>query len=369
MYNISNNCCDRRLRFHQDSCQGVVGGELLAAACSPICCTLDRWHCLTFGHFSLYAALYVDHLPKFRTVRLSPALVRACDILDAIASSVEPPRVSELARDLRLPRNTAYELINTLASRNLVQLDTDGRLRLGFHLFELGSVYSQSLDLFNEARPIVRELVRASNETAHVAMLDGRHVVFLVKEEGTQSVRNLSAVGRRVPAHGTAIGKAMLAFQPREETLRRLNGAQLERLTPNTITDLDALLADLDKTVERRYSTDDEESNPDVCCLGAPIRNEHGVVIAGLSIAAHRTRMTPTRREELAQLVIRAGDYLSRRMGYLQMLPSVLAPFWPPQTELGDLEPTGSAGPRRASSPRGAKRPARRRASASPNAN
>jgi DNA-binding IclR family transcriptional regulator len=295
--------------------------------------------------------------------------VRACDILDAIASSVEPPRVSELARDLRLPRNTAYELINTLASRNLVQLDTDGRLRLGFHLFELGSVYSQSLDLFNEARPIVRELVRASNETAHVAMLDGRHVVFLVKEEGTQSVRNLSAVGRRVPAHGTAIGKAMLAFQPREETLRRLNGAQLERLTPNTITDLDALLADLDKTVERRYSTDDEESNPDVCCLGAPIRNEHGVVIAGLSIAAHRTRMTPTRREELAQLVIRAGDYLSRRMGYLQMLPSVLAPFWPPQTELGDLEPTGSAGPRRASSPRGAKRPARRRASASPNAN
>lgn len=240
--------------------------------------------------------------------------------------------MSALARELGLPRNTAYELVNTLASRHLVSLDSDGRVRLGFHLFELGSVYMQSLDLFNEARPIVHELVRATSQTAHVAMLDGRHAVFLIKEEGTQSVRNLSAVGRRVPAHGTALGKAMLAFQPREETLRRLEGARLERLTPRTITDVDDLLADLDRTVERRYSIDDEESNPEVCCLGVPIRNEHGAVIAGMSVSAHRSHMTPANREELARLLIAAGDQLSRRMGYLPVLPTVRS-AWAPEAD------------------------------------
>jgi DNA-binding IclR family transcriptional regulator len=219
--------------------------------------------------------------------------------------------------------------VNTLVSRNLVHLDSDGCLRLGFHLFELGSVYAQTLDLFNEARPIVHELVRASNETSHVAMLDGRHTVYLIKEEGTQSLRNLSAVGRRVPAHGTAVGKAILAFQPREETLRRLEGAHLERLTANTITDLDTLLLDLDKTVERGYSIDDEEGHIEVCCLGVPIRNDHGAVVAGLSITTHRSKMTPTRRDELARLLIAARDQLSRRLGYIPSLAAGQSPWSP----------------------------------------
>jgi IclR family transcriptional regulator, KDG regulon repressor len=268
-------------------------------------------------------------------MRLTPAVVRAVDVLDAVAGSGEPLRVSALAQALDVPRNTAYELVNTLAARNLVHLDSDGRVRLGFHLFELGSVYAQSLDLFNEARPIVRDVVRACNETTHVAMLDGRHAVYLIKEEGTQSVRILSAVGRRVPAHGTAVGKAILAFRPREETLARLKGARLETLTPNTITDLDALLAELDRTVERGYSTDNEESSPEVCCVAAPIRNEQDEVVAGISIAAPRSRMSARRRKELARLVMGAAEHLSRRLGHLPASASVRASR--PGTLIADL--------------------------------
>jgi DNA-binding IclR family transcriptional regulator len=250
-------------------------------------------------------------------VRSSEAIVRACAILDAVAQAAEAPRVAALARDLGVPRNTAYELVNTLASCGLAHLDSDGRVRLGFHLFELGSAYVQSLDVFNEARPVVRELVRTTGDTAHVAMLDGRHAVFLVKEEGPESVRNLSAVGRRIPAHATAVGKAVLAFQPREETMRRLEGARLERLTPRTITDVDALLAELDATVQRGYSTEDEESNLEVSCIGAPIRNDQGVVIAGMSLAVRRSRMIARGQDELAQLVVQAAEQLSRRLGYM----------------------------------------------------
>jgi IclR family KDG regulon transcriptional repressor len=250
-------------------------------------------------------------------MRLAPALVRAVDILDAIAEAREPLRVAALARTLGIPRNTTYELVNTLVARDVAQLDPDGRVRLGFHLFELGSVYAQSLDLFNEARPIIRELVHATGDTGHLAMLDGRHVVFLIKEEGPQSVRNISAVGRRLPAHASAVGKAMLAFLPREETLRRLEGARLERLTPRTITDHNALLVELDATVARGCSIDIEESNLEVTCLGAPIWNDQGVVVAGISLAAESSLMVPGRREELTLMVTRAADQLSRRLGYL----------------------------------------------------
>jgi DNA-binding IclR family transcriptional regulator len=249
-------------------------------------------------------------------MRLAPAVVRAFDILDAVAGAREPPRVAALARTLGIPRNTAYELVNTLVARDLAQLDSEGRVRLGFHLFELGSVYSQSVDLFNEARPIIRDLARTTGDTGHLAMLDGRQVVFLVKEEGSQSVRNISAVGRRIPAHASAVGKAILAFLPREDALRRLEGARLERLTPQTMTALETLLIDLDATAARGYSIDIEESNADVSCLGAPIRNDQGVVVAGISLAAHVSRMDLERREELARLLMRTADQLSRRLGY-----------------------------------------------------
>ena len=133
-----------------------------------------------------------------------------------MAQADEPPRVSALARELGPPRNTAYELINTMASRNLVSLDSDGRVRLGFHLFELGSVYTQSLDLFNEARPIVQtnscwpptRLPTWPCSTAEQA-------VFLIRAGGhpvgAQPVRLRPA---RPSARPTAVGKAILAFCP-----------------------------------------------------------------------------------------------------------------------------------------------------------
>lgn len=253
---------------------------------------------------------------KPRAARLTPAVVRAVEILDLLASSREPLPVSSITRSLDIPRNTAYELLNTLASRDLVRIDSSGRATLGLHLFELGNVFAQSLDLLVQARPIVRELVDACNETAHVAVLDGLLAVYLIKEESTRRVRVLTSVGSRVPAHGTAVGKAILAFQDRHRTLEALRGATLAQLTPSTITDPAVLLAELDVTVRRGYSTDDEESSPEVSCVGAPIRDRSGAVIAGMSVSVPRSRMTTGYREELAQLVVGACDRLSRSLGY-----------------------------------------------------
>lgn len=256
-------------------------------------------------------------------MRLTPAIRRAADILDFVATSHDDASIVAIARTLGIPRNSAYEIVHTLSTLGFLQMSGDGRIRLGLRLFELGSAYAASLDLLAEAQPIVSAIVAACNETTHLAVLDDRHVVYLIKRESTLPVRVLSVVGGRIPAHATAVGKAVLAHMPRDEAVRLLRSRPLERLTPNTITDVDLLIAQLDDTVKRGYSTDEEESSPEVCCVAAPVRDRSSRVVAGLSISAPRSRMPDARRGELAALVMESAAELSARLGHAGDVPQL----------------------------------------------
>ncbi|HEY8760070.1 MAG TPA: IclR family transcriptional regulator [Candidatus Dormibacteraeota bacterium] len=249
-------------------------------------------------------------------MRAVSSVSRACGIIGLVSQSPEPLRISAIAKRLDIPRNTTYELVNTLCAEKCLELGAGSTVRLGFRLFEFGSAYAQSLDLIREARQAAREVVMDCNETCHVARLEGREVVYLVKEEGNQVVRMSSVVGRRLPAHGTAVGKAMLANLPRHELTKLLSGARLERLTANTITDLDELIQELDRTIARRYSVDNEESTPGVRCVGAPIRDVDDHVVAALSISVPAARMGSRRERELGTLVMETADNLSKRLGH-----------------------------------------------------
>lgn len=257
-------------------------------------------------------------------MRSVAAVDRACSILDLVARASEPPRVSAIAIRLGIPRNTTYELIGTLCGQGFLELGVDGRVKLGFRLFELGSAYAQSLDLIREARAVAHDVASRCNETCHVAQLEGREVVYLVKEEGNQLVRMASAVGRRLPAHGTGVGKVLLAHLPRTELLQRLSGVQLEQMTPNTITDLNELVAELNQIAARGYATDKEESTPDVRCVAAPVRDDRGEVVAAMSISVPAARMDARRQGELVAEVMEAAAQLSRRLGSPSHVPVAL---------------------------------------------
>ena len=218
---------------------------------------------------------------------------------------------------MRIPRNSAYELVGTLADRQYLRLDDTGRVTLGARLFELGSRFAQSIDLVREARETAAHLRDACGETVHVAMLDGRFVIYLVKEESRQMVRMMSAIGTRLPAHVSGVGKAMLAGLPEAELRRRLGAAPLERMTPNSITSIADLLVDLDRTRSRGYAIDNEESSPEVGCVAAAVRDATGEFVAAISISGPVTRVGGERRPELAARVMEAADGLSRRLGYL----------------------------------------------------
>lgn len=246
-----------------------------------------------------------------------PAVIRAIDVLDTFLDGKGPRTVAEITAQLGIPRSTAYELVQTLAARQCLR-PVDGhthRYDLGLHLFELGSAYADGVELSQEGRQVAEELVARSGETVHVATLDGTEVVYLVKADSPKAVRMVSAVGKRLPAHCTAVGKALLSWLDDAEVARRYGDGEWVRMTPNSLASLDALLGELAQIRDRGLAFDDCESNVDVRCVAAPVRDAGGHVVAGLSISvpAHRAdRLT----DELARHAADGAAALSARLGY-----------------------------------------------------
>jgi IclR family transcriptional regulator, KDG regulon repressor len=184
-------------------------------------------------------------------------------------------------------------------------------------LHQLGSRYAEQLELVREGRAAAQRVSDQCQETVHLGILEGRDVVYIAKVDSTHAVRMVSAAGLRLPAHCTAVGKMLLASLP-ESALNELLSPEhpLQAMTPTTITDPAALRADLDETRSRGASFEQCESNLDVACVAAPVRDHTGNVVAAMSISVPLIRWTPQRRDELRKLVTAGAEDLSEHLGY-----------------------------------------------------
>jgi len=251
--------------------------------------------------------------------RLVPAVTRALDILELFLDCDGSLSAPEITRRLQLPRTTVHELVTTLTARNyLVQpADQPGRYRLGVRGYQLGSRYAEQLDLAAEGQQVARSVAETCDETVHVAILEGRDVIYIAKVDSTHAVRMVSAAGRRLPAHCTSVGKMLLASLPEEELESRLAGAEpLAAMTPNSITSPEALRAELAETRGRGVALEQQESNPDVSCVAAPVRDSAGRVVAALSISVPMIRWSEERQSELEGLAVKGAADLSGRLGH-----------------------------------------------------
>jgi DNA-binding IclR family transcriptional regulator len=270
------------------------------------------------------------------------AVLRAFQVLDALMVAGHPMSVSELSTLLRIPRNTTYDLVGTLAEVGVVAPQDNGQIWLGFYAFELGAAYGNSVDLIRQARDIAAALSQQTNETCQLAVLDGREVVYLAKEESRQAVRLVSEVGAHLPAHATAVGKVQLAYLPEQDLSALYEGVTLEQLTPKTVTDLGELQGQLKEIRERGYALDNQEGTPDACCVAAPILNGQGLAVAGLSISAPVSRWSDAVAEHRSVLLRQATMQLSRRLGYAAAgsPPAELAGFGRTQARRRDMKRT-----------------------------
>ncbi|WP_256465772.1 IclR family transcriptional regulator [Conexibacter sp. S30A1] len=249
-------------------------------------------------------------------MRIVPALDRGLQILEEVANSGEGLTVSTLAQRLTIPRSAAYELVHTLAERDMLEQRPGGHLALGIRVFALGSAFLSSVDLVHEAQDVAYEIMIETNETVQVGRLDGADVLYLAKVESRQMIRLVSAVGRRVPAHCTALGKMMLSLLERD-VRAELIGEHPIALTNRSITDLLALEAELTATAERGWAMEIAESNPQVGCVAAPIWDSGNSNVAAMSISVPLARFGEDDQERLRQVVITGANRLSSRLGHV----------------------------------------------------
>ncbi|MFF5504096.1 IclR family transcriptional regulator [Streptomyces roseolus] len=250
--------------------------------------------------------------------RLVPAVTRAFDILELFLHGDGTLSAPEITRRLQLPRTTTHELVSTLAARNyLVPVpEQPGRYRLGVRTYQLGSRYAEQLDLAAEGRQVAHEIAETCGETVHVALLEDADVIYIAKVDSTHAVRMVSATGRRLPAHCTAVGKMLLAMLPADELDALLDGRELARMTPHSITDPDVLRAALAEIAILGVAVEQRESNPDVSCVAAPVRDRTGRVVAALSISVPVIRWDEARENELTALAVHGATDLSTRLGH-----------------------------------------------------
>ncbi len=233
--------------------------------------------------------------------------------------SIEKPElgISEIGVIVGLTPSSVYRVVASLERGGfLEQNPVTGKYRLGLEIFSLGAIVLEQMGLGRTSYPYMEELSRISRETVNLGVLRQGQVMYVQKIESPELLRAGLTVGSRVPVHCTAIGKVLLAFMPETQLEEVVQQRGLAKHGPNCITSLDLLKAHLAGIRERGYSIDDEELEADMRCIGAPIRNHMGVVIAGIAIAGPARRMTYARLEELRPAILKAAEGISRRIGY-----------------------------------------------------
>ncbi|MFI7131421.1 IclR family transcriptional regulator [Nonomuraea sp. NPDC050153] len=250
--------------------------------------------------------------------RTVPAVNRALDILELFLAE-GALAASDITARLGLPRTTVHELVNTLVDRGYLVAEPSAPIRyqLGMKLFELGGHFADRLDLARQARHAASEVAAACDEGVHVAVLDGAEVVYIAKVDSTHPVRMVSAVGRRLPAHCTAVGKMLLsALTPEALESRYPHDRPLRPMTANSITTHAGLRAQLAEIRRTGVAYDNCESNEAVACVAVGVLDHSGRMVAAMSVSVPTLRWTDRRREQWTDLVRAGAATLSLRLGH-----------------------------------------------------
>ena len=246
------------------------------------------------------------------------SLFKMLDVLECFSAVDRALTVIEMARRTGLPRTTVHRIVDSLRALGFLEQDASReRYRLGLKLFELGNTALTNLPLYREARPYVDTLARLSGEDVHLCVFDGSQMVFVERAE-RDAGRPHNTVTRMEasPCHSTGVGKAALAFQP-EVAVERVVRLGLRPFTRNTIVDAGALRRELAAIRARGYSIDDCEHEPDLRCVGAPIRNAAGRVFAAISASGPARRLPDERIPILAEQVVAHAGAISARLGHV----------------------------------------------------
>jgi DNA-binding IclR family transcriptional regulator len=246
-----------------------------------------------------------------------PAASQVLAILRYLARQAAPVPAAVIARDLGLPRSTTYHLLATLHDDGfVVHLPEERRYGLGVTAYELGTGYTRQAPLQRLARMPLATLVDRSGHSAHLAVLHGREVIYVIEERAPGRPPLVTDVGVRLPAQLTATGRSMLAVLPAAQVRALFPDASAFVLRndsgPRSLSALRHLLVDVRR---RGYADEDGEVTAGFASVAAAIRDHGGHPVASVAVTFPDREVSPARRDYLAAHVVHTARAISRRLG------------------------------------------------------
>ena len=248
--------------------------------------------------------------------RRETTLDRAIKVLEYLADSQEKKSMSDIAKDLKIPNGTAYNILKALENYKFIERDSSSkRYNLGFKLFQLGNKVDYIRELRNISMPYMRELTAETGETSQLGIIFERSLYFLEIIEAPKNKKTRGTVGLSLPLHAPAAGKVLLAFQPEERRKKLLERIELKAFNMNTIVDSDELENELNEIRNKGYAVDREEVFLGTTCLAAPIYNSDKEVVAALGITGDTDQINKNMDKNLNAIHHEALN-ISFKMGY-----------------------------------------------------
>ncbi len=243
------------------------------------------------------------------------SLDRALEVLVQLGE-MQGGTLSEIAGALDQSPATVYRVLTTFQGRGFADFDEQSQVwNIGAAAFLTGSQFLRRTSLVERARPIMRDLMEATGETANLGIERDGQVLFLDQVETHATIRAFFPPGTASAMHASGIGKALLCRMDDKRQREVLAASKLERFTPHTLTDPEDMIADLNAAKARGYAIDGEERNLGMRCIAAPVYNVFGEAVAGISVSGPTTRITTGRIAELAEPVMDAARNLTKAIG------------------------------------------------------
>jgi len=239
-------------------------------------------------------------------------------VLEALDRSSTGLQLREIAEQTGVHKCTAYRFLAHLESEGYLFRDDDGAYVVGPKLARLGAGISYHATLRKISRPVLSSLLKATNETVNLGVMDGHDVLYLDVMESPHTFRMVSQPGLHRPLNSTALGKAMLAFLPAEQREEILPTLTFTPLTPRTIPNLARLRRELTRTAQQGFAIDDQEADMGARCVAAPILDERGKIAGAISVSGPTTRISKEKVQIYALAVKKGARMISARLDQMR---------------------------------------------------
>jgi DNA-binding IclR family transcriptional regulator len=245
-----------------------------------------------------------------------PGLERGLRLLQLFSRQQRTLGAPEIAKALGIPRSTVFRLIQTLEQLQFLERATNGNYQLGPAVLRVGFEYLASLEITDLARPILEKLRDRTGFAAQLSVRDGRDAVVVLKMSASSAFASTVQVGTRFPVHATAYGRALLSDMKLAELKKLLPDARLASASANTPKSLAALAKLLEQDHARGYVLSESFFERNISAVVAPVRDQHGAIVAAMGVTVQQPSLEPAMREKLVGLVTGAVAELSHRLNY-----------------------------------------------------